>query len=264
GVMDLMAECLRDGGLDMRLFQVLGEAPEEAEAVIEAGVDKVFLTGSNATGLQVLGRLARLGIPSVMELSGDDSVFVRPGADVALVLRALRFGVGLNNGDTCIAPKRVYAPPEMARLLEGESPLPVIEASDEDAIRMAGESGYGLGATVFGKEREATEFARRLNAGVVVINDMIVPTADPRVSFGGRGRSGFGVTRGPEGLLEMTVLKTIVVRRSRWLPHLDPRHSEDAALFSGFLRCLHGGTLAIRWRGLREMIGAAMRRKGSR
>ena len=34
------------------------------------------------------------------------------------------------------------------------------------------------------------------------INDLIVPTADPRVSFGGRGESGFGVTRGGKALAD--------------------------------------------------------------
>ncbi len=260
-VLDLMAECLAAAGLDMHLFQVLGEDPAEAEAVIETGVHKVFLTGSNATGMAVLARLARTGTPSVMELSGDDPVFVRHGADLDLVLRALRFGVSFNDGNTCIAPKRVYAPADIAARLERDSPLPVIAASDDEALRLAGESGYALGATVFGPEAEATEFARRLDAGVVVINDMIVPTADPRIAFGGRGRSGFGLTRGPEGLLEMTVLKTIVVRRSRWLPHFDPRHPADTDLFAGFLGWLHGGSAAQRWRGLKVMIGAAMRRR---
>ena len=54
------------------------------------------------------------------------------------------------------------------------------------------------------------------------MNDVIVPTADPRLPFGGRKHSGFGVTRGAEGLLEMTVLKCVTVRRGRFRPHLDP------------------------------------------
>ncbi len=261
--MDLLAECARVAGLDARLLQVLSEDPAAAEAVIDAGVDKVFLTGSNATGGVVLARLARTGTPSVMELSGDDSVFVRPGADLDFVVKALNFGVQFNGGATCIAPKRVFAPAAVAaQLAERISVIPVIASvSDDDAIAQAEASGFALGATVFGPEKEAREFALRLNAGVVVINDMIVPTADPRVTFGGRGRSGFGLTRGAEGLLEMTAVKTIVVRRSRRLPHLDGRHPGDVALFAAFLGVLHGGSLPSRWRSLRNLIRAAMRRK---
>ena len=62
--------------------------------------------------------------------------------------------------------------------------------------------------------------ARRVRAGSVCVNDLIVPTADPRLPFGGRGRSGFGVTRGAEGLLEMTVPKAISVRTGSFRPHL--------------------------------------------
>ena len=61
----------------------------------------------------------------------------------------------------------------------------------------------------------------RSGPAVVVVNDMIVPTADPRLPFGGRGRSGYGVTRGAEGLLEMTTVKVIAVRRGRRHLHLE-------------------------------------------
>jgi hypothetical protein len=83
--------------------------------------------------------------------------------------------------------------------------------------------------------------AARVNAGSVVINDVIVPTADPRLPFGGRGESGFGVTRGAEGLLEMTVVKTISVRRGWFRPHLAPPRESDARRFAGMIRLLHGG-----------------------
>ncbi len=58
---------------------------------------------------------------------------------------------------------------------------------------------YHLGASIFGPEPHATHWAEQVQAGCVTINDVLVPTADPRVSFGGRNQSGWGVTRGPEG-----------------------------------------------------------------
>ncbi len=72
---------------------------------------------------------------------------------------------------------------------------------------------FGLTAAIFGNAREARSLGDQMTVGTVLINDLIVPTADPRVPFGGRRGSGHGVTRGAEGLLEMTAAKTVVQRR---------------------------------------------------
>jgi acyl-CoA reductase-like NAD-dependent aldehyde dehydrogenase len=142
-----------------------------------------------------------------------------------------------------------------ARLMSADLFAPVLclvrVANDDEALAAAARCPYALGATVFGRRRGAEALAARVRAGCVVVNDMIVPTADPRLPFGGRGQSGFGVTRGIEGLLEMTSIKAIAVRRGRWLPHLGPPHPHDARLLADYLRMAHGGS----WR---ERIGSAV------
>ncbi|HYO83066.1 MAG TPA: aldehyde dehydrogenase family protein [Bryobacteraceae bacterium] len=251
----LLVETLYRSGLDPALLRVTGESTDEVYAAIDSGrIDKVFLTGGEGAGRAVGKRLAELGIPSVMELSGEDAVFVLPSADLDRVVKALRFGMQFNGGETCIAPKHVLAWNDIAGALERRMqaagialPLTPVH-STEQAIREASTSGYALGAAVFGSERQAMEIASRIRAGVVVINDMIVPTADPRLPFGGRGRSGFGTTRGAEGLLEMTAVKAVTIRRGRWLPHLD--RPADPGLFGKYIRMAHGGSLADRIRGL--------------
>ena len=96
-------------------------------------------------------------------------------------------------------------------------------------------------------------------AGVVTINDVIVPTADPRVPFGGRGHSGFGVTRGAEGLLEMTAPKALLsVRRGR--RHLDAPSAHDRSLLAGYLRAAHGNGIRSRAAGIFQLFGAVRRR----
>ncbi len=62
--------------------KLLDESPQAAGDAIAGGVDKVFLTGSAATGTAVLQQLAAHLTPAVMELSGCDAVFVLPGADL--------------------------------------------------------------------------------------------------------------------------------------------------------------------------------------
>lgn len=263
----IFIDALRRAGIPHGLIRLLGEDPEEAKAAIRDGVDKVAFTGSGDAGLDVLAQLAPRGVPSVMELSGHDAVFVRPGADLDLVVRALRFGVTLNKGETCIAPKQVFAAPPTAealrlRLQTAGIALPVVPvSSDEAALRLAAESGYALGATVFGPEEEAVEFARRVHAGCVVVNDMIAPTADPRMPFGGRGRSGFGVTRGAAGLLEMTTIKAIVVRRSGWLPHLDESNRQSARMFEAYIRWSHGTGISARLGALGILVREAVQNR---
>lgn len=120
---------------------------------------------------------------------------------------------------------------------------------------------FGLTTSIFGDEGEARRLAAKLNTGTVLVNDLIVPTADPRVPFGGRRQSGFGVTRGAEGLLEMTAVKTVAVRRGRNVRQYEPIGSAHEGLFRGVILASHSATLRERWRGVREMIAATRKLK---
>jgi aldehyde dehydrogenase (NAD+) len=118
---------------------------------------------------------------------------------------------------------------------------------------------FGLTAAVFGEEAEAKRIGAMLRAGTVMVNDLIVPTADPRVSFGGRRGSGFGVTRGREGLLEMTAVKTVAVRQGRSVRHYQETGANHEAMFQGVVAMSHGAGVRARWQGLKQMVAAAMR-----
>jgi acyl-CoA reductase-like NAD-dependent aldehyde dehydrogenase len=142
-----------------------------------------------------------------------------------------------------IACSDIFAP--VISLIEVESMMHVPEAHAK--------CSYGLTAAIFGDETEARALAAALRVGTVVVNDLIVPTADPRLPFGGRGASGFGVTRGAEGLLEMTAVKTIVMRRGNSGKHLEPTTDADASLFEAIIRGLHGRGWRQRWNALKTV-----------
>jgi delta 1-pyrroline-5-carboxylate dehydrogenase len=113
-------------------------------------------------------------------------------------------------------------------------------ADDLEAALRTNDCPYGLGASIFSRdEAAARELAARLNVGVVTINDLVLPTADARLPFGGRNRSGFGSTRGAEGLLELTVPKVVTVSRSKSRFAFEPPHPDDAALFQAYLTATH-------------------------
>ena len=130
--------------------------------------------------------------------------------------------------------------------------------SDEAAIEIANASGYGLGASVFTQDRaRGRALASRLNAGVVTINDLIVPTADPRIPFGGRKESGYGVTRGAEGLLAMTQPKVLQIRSGTRRSHFDADLTNRIpALFLSFIQLLHGSRLKHRLLALGRLMFA--------
>lgn len=130
--------------------------------------------------------------------------------------------------------------------------------SESEAIAAATQCPYALGATVFGPEQQARKFAAFVPAGVVVVNDMIVPTADPRLTFGGKGASGFGKTRGAEGLLQMTFLKSIVVQREMRLRHLEPEHPRAEQLFRSYIAVVHGEGFKGRAVAMRNLLSAAI------
>ena len=91
-----------------------------------------------------------------------------------------------------------------------------------------------------GDAAEAAGVATRIDVGTVTVNDVVVPTADPRVAFGGVGKSGYGVTRGVEGLRSMTRPKTIAVRGGGPRLHLRPRGEFDADRMARATRWWYG------------------------
>ncbi len=151
--------------------------------------------------------------------------------------------------------------PEM-RIAQTDVFAPVLSLlpfrSPEEAARMHERCRYALTAAIFGPERPARLLAASITAGTILLNDVIVATADPRVPFSGRKRSGFGVTRGRDGLLEMTVPRAVVRQRSRSRVPYQPTTEAHGALFAGYLRAVHAGGWRERLAGLRAM-GQAMR-----
>lgn len=129
------------------------------------------------------------------------------------------------------------------KLLQEDVFAPVVSLvavdDDQQAVAADRQCPYALGASIFGSPRACQHIARQLRAGCVTINDVIAPTADPRVPFGGASRSGFGVTRGPEGLLAMTRPRTVLVRRGPWRVHLRDPSPNDEHILKAILMATH-------------------------
>jgi succinate-semialdehyde dehydrogenase/glutarate-semialdehyde dehydrogenase len=89
----------------------------------------------------------------------------------------------------------------------------IVPAKDEaEALQLANDTIYGLGAAVFTQDKAKGEHiaANVLQAGTCAVNTFIA--SDPRLPFGGIKQSGYGRELSVEGMREFMNIKTVVVR----------------------------------------------------
>ncbi|PYT98188.1 MAG: NADP-dependent succinic semialdehyde dehydrogenase [Acidobacteria bacterium] len=124
----------------------------------------------------------------------------------------------LTGGKPLDRPGNFYAPTVLTNIPKGSpahkeelfGPVAsVFRARDlDDAIRIANDTRFGLGASAWtNDEKERERFVNELEAGMVFINRMVA--SDPRLPFGGVKWSGHGRELGVHGIREFTNIKTV-------------------------------------------------------
>jgi acyl-CoA reductase-like NAD-dependent aldehyde dehydrogenase len=129
-------------------------------------------------------------------------------------------------------------------------------ADENEAVRLANGSSFGLGASVWTRDLErARRIARSLDAGSVWTNDVAYSYGAGQASWGGTKESGFGRTHSRHGLYELSRIKFADLDRGRspvmwWYPY-------DEGLLEGFR-----GLVGVIYReGLTGKLGAAWRHR---
>jgi succinate-semialdehyde dehydrogenase/glutarate-semialdehyde dehydrogenase len=295
----MIARIIADADLPDGLFAYVEMPGKEAgPAFIEGGIDKLFFTGSTATGRELMALAAPRLLPLVLELGGADAAIVRADADLdrasagliwagfsnagqscggvqrvlvhrsvfALFLEKLRgltenLHEGVDMGpmttlkqkqtvqrqiDACLAKGAKIAAKSQSTengnfmpamiLTDVTDDMPIMREEifgpvfaivpvndDEEALRIANSSAYGLTGSVWSRDRHAARLlAARVNAGAVMVNDHLMSHGLAETPWGGFGDSGLGKTHGEFGFREMLKAQVVVddflpaVKRNLW------------------------------------------------
>jgi len=116
--------------------------------------------------------------------------------------------------DRCILPVALTDAPPDSPLAHGAHfgpALAILRATDDDnALTLHAAYPQRLATSLFTRSlSRARALAPTLGSGAVTINDCVVPTGHPAVPIAGLGPSGWGISRGPLGLLALTRPLTI-------------------------------------------------------
>lgn len=118
--------------------------------------------------------------------------------------------------------------------------------TEEEAIRLANDSQFGLTASVWTKDtRRGKRIAARIEAGTVMVNEVLYTHGVAQTPWGGMKQSGLGRTHGRLGLLELVAPQHLHVNRISFIRDLwwFKYTPQAATLFRGFARRFASGSV---------------------
>jgi succinate-semialdehyde dehydrogenase/glutarate-semialdehyde dehydrogenase len=170
---------------------------------------------------------------------------VARGARVLVGGNRLNQGIGLYHEPTVITGVN-----QSMKLMCEETFGPVLPImtfkSDEEAVKLANDSVYGLTASIWTNNiSRGFQLAKRIEAGTVMVNEVVYTHAVAQTPWGGVKQSGYGRTHGRLGLLELVTPQHVHVNRLPWLPDAwwFGYSKQASKLFHSFARRFTTGSL---------------------
>ncbi|HQV95687.1 MAG TPA: aldehyde dehydrogenase family protein, partial [Anaerolineales bacterium] len=143
--------------------------------------------------------------------------------------------------------------------------MPIMKVRDEEeAIRFANDSAFGLFASVYSKDQaRAKRVADRINASSIIINDSLAQFAIPTLPFGGVKDSGIGTSHGREGLLAFTRPHSYAIGGNppKWDVATIMRELGNYDLGVAIMGVVYGTTLKQKWETLSQFLRRGKKEK---
>lgn len=183
-------------------FIVVKEAKEKFLQQFEAGI-KTLKQGNPFDADVTTGPMARIDLAEKLEKQMKDSI----AAGAKLITGGARNGC---NFIPALLDNVAPGMPAFDEEMFGPVASMITVGSVEEAITVANESRYGLGASVWTTDlKQGEHVARQIESGSVFINGLM--RSDARLPFGGVKKSGYGRELSEAGIKEFVNTKTIVV-----------------------------------------------------
>jgi acyl-CoA reductase-like NAD-dependent aldehyde dehydrogenase len=149
---EIMDEIFRRIGLPRGVVEVIQGDGSTGAALCEAQVDKIFFTGSVATGRRVMAAAAQKPIPVELELGGKDAMIICADANLERAARAAIWGGLVNCGQMCVSVERILVEDAVYdRFID-------LLQREIDKVRVGGpEEHADMGPLTFGKQIETVE-----------------------------------------------------------------------------------------------------------
>jgi aldehyde dehydrogenase (NAD+) len=117
--------------IDKKYLQVVCGGPHDTVALINEKPDKIFFTGSPATGKVIMMEAAKHLIPVTLELGGKSPCLVDKTADLRTSAKRIVWGKFINTGQTCIAPDYLLVDKNISKEFQRELILQIDEMYPE-------------------------------------------------------------------------------------------------------------------------------------
>jgi acyl-CoA reductase-like NAD-dependent aldehyde dehydrogenase len=218
---------MNSGQICLSVERIYVEEPAYDEFVdkLTAEIGRLRQGADDAANPKDVGAMTSPNQTAVVEDHVDDAL--------AAGARALTGGKRVEGPGDYFEPTVLVDVDHSMKVMRDETFGPVVGVMKvrdaEEAIQLANDTRYGLGASVFGERERAEGVARRVECGAVNVNDVLINYFAMDVPMGGWKQSGIGTRHGAGGIKKYCRSESLVItriggkREPTWYPYTKTR-----------------------------------------